>query len=395
MKIKEMREKRIEAFNSAQSIYNNAAAENRDLTPEEDKQFKDYCAEAEKFDKMISRAEQLKVLNEQPDDMIDGLNPDDFAGVILPDDVKSTKQFAADVKSFAAVFRAKVTGDITAANYGTSNNPYLIPTTIADKIERRVAELAPIYELATKYNKRGSYVIPVVDTTTDDVTVAYSEEFATITAHAAATTGITLSDHAFSALTKISNELIDGTDLEIVEQVIEYIAEKIAAFQNHEGIVGTANKSAGIAGSYDKTNMAVTLADKDEITGDDLKKVKMRLPSVYRKKAAYLMNPDTLEKISLLKDGEGRYLFDVDNDKLCGLPVMTDENMPKLGTANKDVVFCGDFSGLAVKKARPNSIKILDQLFAAENAIGIIATGYIDATVSNKQKIAGIRTPAN
>lgn len=378
MPIKKLMEDKAAAVKEARGIIDHAATENRQLTDDERARFDELENKVKNIDGDISRAKRAKQLSEEPENGFENKEAVD-----------------RDIHAFAAVLRARFTGDVTNANYGTSNNPYLIPTTIADRIERRIAELAPIYDRAIKYSKRGSFVIPVVDTSTDDVTVAYSTEFTAATAHAAATTGITLSDHAFTALVKISNELIDGTDIEIVDQVVEYIAEKVAIFESRESIVGTENKSAGICGSYDKVNMSITLADKDEITADDLIKAKMKLLSVYRKRAEYLMNPDTLLKIALLKDGEGRYLLDVDNDRLLGLPVLTDENMPTLGTASKDVVFCGDFSGLAVKKPRPNRIQILDQLYAAENAIGIIASGYIDAVVYNKQKIVGVRTPAN
>ena len=382
MPIKKLKEDRAKLINKARAIIDSANAEQRQLTAEERTEFDSLKQQVEDISGDINRMISAKEFSEDPIDSYGGTDPLD------------KNIIARDVHSVAAMLRARANGDVSNANFGTSNNPYLIPTTIADRIERRVAELAPIYNLATKYNRRGTFVIPVIDTSTDNVTVAYSTEFVAPDPHAPATSKVELNDFQFSALAKISIALIDGTDIEIVDQFVEYVAEQVAIFENHESIVGTANKSAGICGSYDSTNMAVTLADKDEITGDSLKQVKMMLPSFARKDARYLMNPDTLMKIALLKDGEGRYLFDVDNDKLCGLPVETDENMPKLGTNSKDVVFCGDFSGLAMKKAVPNRIQILDQPYAAEGALGILAIGYIDAAVSNKQKIAGIRTPA-
>ena len=47
-----------------------------------------------------------------------------------------------------------------------------------------------------------------------------------------------------------------------------------------------------------------------------------------------------------------------------------------------------------IKESEKTEIQILDQLFAAQHAIGIVAWGEIDAKVEDKQKIAVVTAPA-
>ena len=68
--------------------------------------------------------------------------------------------------------------------------------------------------------------------------------------------------------------------------------------------------------------------------------------------------------------------------------VYLSENAPALGTAGNLAIMYGDFSGLAVKEAEPTEIQILNELYAAQHAIGIVGWGEMDAKIENGQKIA-------
>ena len=105
------------------------------------------------------------------------------------------------------------------------------------------------------------------------------------------------------------------------------------------------------------------------------------------------MNKATRKSIRKLKDGQGNYLLEKDstarwNYKLLGNDVYCTDNLKALGTASKPVVMFGDFSGLAVKESEQSEIQILNELYAAQHAIGVVAWGEIDAKVEDTQKIA-------
>jgi HK97 family phage major capsid protein len=71
-----------------------------------------------------------------------------------------------------------------------------------------------------------------------------------------------------------------------------------------------------------------------------------------------------------------------------GYPVEVSDNMKEIGAGN-DVVYLGDYSGLALKQ-RDDAIEmeVLREKYATQHALGINAWVEFDAKVENRQKIA-------
>jgi HK97 family phage major capsid protein len=105
------------------------------------------------------------------------------------------------------------------------------------------------------------------------------------------------------------------------------------------------------------------------------------------------MSNDTLTAIELIKDGNDRFIFreDVNGEfdgYVLGYPVEVSDNMDEIGSG-KDIIFFGDFSGLALKqRADALELQVLREKYATEHAIGVCAWLEFDAKVEHKQKIA-------
>ena len=146
-------------------------------------------------------------------------------------------------------------------------------------------------------------------------------------------------------------------------------------------------------GSYDSTNMKVILAKKSSLSADELIDIQELVPDVYATDAIWVMNKSTRKAVRKLKDGQGNYLLEKDSNarwgyKLMGNDVYCSDNLKAIGTASKPVIIFGDFSGLAVKESEQSEIQILNELYAAQHAIGVVAWGEVDAKVEDTQKIA-------
>ena len=138
--------------------------------------------------------------------------------------------------------------------------------------------------------------------------------------------------------------------------------------------------------------MKKVLASKSAITADELIETQDLVIDSYQADSIWVMNRATRTAIKnylLNRDLSSKYGY-----TLLGKDVYVSDNVSKLGTASANVIFYGDFSGLAVKESEKTEIQILDQLFAAQHAIGIVAWGEIDAKVEDKQKIAVVTAPA-
>lgn len=297
-----------------------------------------------------------------------------------------------EIKKFANFLRSGImnTGEVTKGD-----NTKIIPSTIANKVLEIVEEVCPIYARATKYNVKGTLSIPkYVKNGSDDVTVAYGEDFVAPSAHGGKFDSITLTGFYANALVEISKGLINNTDIDLVNYFARKLAEKFAKWLEKECLYGTESKIVGVVGSYDTTNNKVTLASATKITTDELIDIQDLIPDVYQANAEWYLNKATRSVIRKLKDSDGKYLLNPDltakwGYTLLGKPVYCSDNIKKLGTEGNEVIFYGDFSGLAVKLVKDLTVDILDDsYFKLRNSIGILGTIEVDAKVENTQKIA-------
>ena len=145
------------------------------------------------------------------------------------------------------------------------DNGGLIPRTVADMIIKRIRDISPLYERATKFNVRGELSIPTYDESTTSVTAAYVDELTELTEKTGELKVISLKPYIVGALSTISNKLINNNDFDIVGFVVNDIAEKLAQFAEKEGLTG----STKISGLFPNISKEVTAAD-DTLIADDI-----------------------------------------------------------------------------------------------------------------------------
>lgn len=374
MTIKALLEKKEDLKAKMKGIVDAAKAENRELTEDEVKNFDETEKSIKDIEKTIERMEKVENLEVKTPKV---------------EDKKELTQEEKDIKAFANIIR----NETSATQLTKGDNGVVIPSTIAKKIIDKVAEISPIYARATKYNAKGTLVIPAVDTATDDITVEYATEFSELVEKSNKFSSVTLTGYLAGSLVKVSKSLLNNSDFNLTQYVIERMAQKFAAFIEKEGINGTTNKISGIVGSYDSTNMKIVLGAKSSITSDELIDIQEKVADVYQKDACWIMHRDTRKDVRKLKDGQGNYLLNQVFGKewdyeLLGKPVFCSENMNKLGTASKPVIIYGDISGLAIKEVEEMDIQVLLEKFATQHAIGVCGYTELDAKVENTQKIA-------
>ena len=376
MNEKELIEKRNDLQSKMEGILNTAKVENREMNEEEIKNFDDTEKEIKNIDATSERMEKMNKMENRK-----------------VEDKKELTEEEKDIKNFATFIRNFVNGIQNNTNLTKGDNGAIIPKTIASKIIDKVIEISPLYASATKYNAKGTLAVPKYDNTTDDVTVAYATEFDELVSHSGKFATVELTGFLIGALTKISKSLLNNSDFNLTEYVINKMAEKFKLFYEGEMINGTSTKISGIVGSYDSTNMKVVLLNKSSVTTDELIDIQETVPDAFQANAYWIMNRDTRKKIRKLKDSDGNYILNrAFNEKwdyeLLGKPVYCSEKVEKLGTATKPVIFYGDFSGLAVKETEEMEIQVLVEKFATQHAIGVCGYSELDAKVENTQKIA-------
>ena len=168
------------------------------------------------------------------------------------------------------------------------------------------------------------------------------------------------------------------------------MAQAIALYFEHELLYGTDNKVEGLKGIT--SDMTVTTATATKITSDELMDLQDKVIDNYQANAVWIMNRETRNAIRKLKDNEGDYLLNRDftakwGYTLLGKDVYCSDAMDKM-LAGKTTIYYGDFSGLAVKVSEDANMQVLQERYAEEHLLGILAFVEWDAKVADTQKLA-------
>lgn len=367
---KGLEEKRTDLVVEMENIVNAAKAETRTLTDDEVKRYNEVKGEIEKIDITLKAIDEQRAL-------------DDFK----PVDRKKEKAEELEERAFANYIRG-VVETRTEVNLTTGDNGAVIPKTIANKIIKKVYDISPIYQLATRYNVGGTLTIPYYDEETSAITTAYATEFTELESTSGKFLSIELKGYLAGALTKVSRSLLNNSNFDLVSFVVTAMAESIARFIEKELLKGTKDKVTGLSTAKQKITAASTVA----LTADELIDVQEQVPDVYQGGAIWIMNKATRTAIRKLKDNDGNYLLNKDVSAkwgytLLGKDVYTSDNMDTMA-AGATAIYYGDMSGLAVKLSEEVNIQVLREKFATQHALGVVGWVELDSKIENEQKIA-------
>lgn len=365
MNLKALIEKRNALVEEINTMFKTAETEVRALTEDEQSTFEAKTAELKALDKTIAGAKEARSLEE-----VDV--PQEERKAVEADE----KVEDVEARAFEQLIRENRTGEMAK-----SDNGAVIPTTIANRILDTVKQIAPLYNLATKFNVKGKLDFPVAKKA---ITTAYATEFTALTSSNVGFDKRTLDGFLVGALSKVSVSLINNSQFDIVNYVINKVAESIALFLEKEIISGAGtNKMTGVL-----TDALVKTVETtgDVPTADEFIATQVAVPQQYQAGAMWLVSNKTLLAMRQMKDENGRYFLQNDLTNgfgytFLGKPVMVSDQM-----TDKNVVY-GDFSGYFINIHENASIKVLNEKYADEHAVGVVAWLEVDGKVMEEGKL--------
>lgn len=394
MSIKALIEKKNDLITRSEELTNAAETEGRDLTEDELKEVEDNAEEVRSIERQLNARNAVKAMAKEVETRADE-----------PAEAKEETQEETDTRAFAAHIRnlygmMNTRDDLKPLTKGA--NGAVVPQTIANKIIRKVYDICPIAERATKYNYNGTLNIPkYTEDNTNYINVGFQgAEFAEIEANSGKFTSISLTDFVAGALVLISRQLINASDFDLVGYVIDQMAYSIKRFLervllNGSGVIsGQTGTVEGLTG----VTLNVEAAAANAITSNELIDVQDKVKDEFQENAIWIMSPATRSAIRKLKDNYGRYLLNENvanafGRELLGKPVFVSDNMPDM-EAGKVAIYYGDLSGLALKFTKNLEIQVLREKYATSYADGINAWFSFDSKVENAQKIAKLTMKA-
>lgn len=378
MNYKGLVEKKNDLITRAESILNDAEQNTRELTEAEAAEIAEIRDDVKRIKESLEAFEAIKdekkeVKEEVTEEMADEKNTNE-----------------AEERAFENYIRGVVMNERTDYNMTKSGNGAVIPTTIVNKIIAKVYDICPILERSSKYNVKGNIEVPYYDGTTHDITVAYATEFEELAASVGSFGKIELGGYLAGALVKISKSLLNNSQFNLVDFVVERMAMEIARFIEGELLNGTDGKVAGL--STLPAASTLTAAATGAVTADEVIRLHDKVKDVFQQNAIWIMSSATRTALRTLKANTGMYLLNDDIStpfgvSLLGKPVYVSDNMPDMA-AGKTVIYYGDMSGLATKFSEEMTIEVLRELYAAQHAVGVVGWTEFDSKVENAQKIA-------
>lgn len=376
--LKKLMERREELKKKLAELVDAADNEERAMTEEETKDFDAAEKEIKEIDATISREERARNIPtvQQPAEN---------------HEMTQEERAAADEKAFADFIMNRVTenraGEIQLTQ---GNNGAIVPTTIANRIIKSVRDMVPFLQLSDVIYTNGKLSVPVYgEDSTNYIKADYVDEGTELTDNIGKFTTIDLTGYVVGALALVSNKLKDNTDINVVDFVINQVAESIAEKLEKEFVNGS-TKIIGITSA----TKGITAASATAITYDELVSLKHSLKQRFRANARWIMNPATYTALCKLKDGNGQPYFQEDEYKILGLPVIESDSMPTIAASAKAIV-CADLSGYTIKATKSVEIQVLREKFSTKNMLGVLAFGEYDAKITDSKKIAVLTMKAS
>lgn len=298
---------------------------------------------------------------------------------------------AEEVAKEERLFMEFIKGDTRALD--ASSNGALIPKSISSRVVDKVINVSPLLSAVEIFRVKGDLVFPIYDYTQH--TTAYAAEFTDLTVSGGVFTQVTLTNNIIGTLAKIGKSLINRSEIDVTSYIVNAIAKSIALFLENELIkgVGGVGKLKGLAqiAPAQVTTGATTLV----IGSEELVALQLKVPQSLQGNAKWLMNPQTLGYIQSLKSTTGTFLMgntlaEDGSFMILGKPVMVSDAMPVMAV-NAMEIFYGDFTGVYMKVTEDVQIQVLNELYAAQYAVGIAAFAEVDSVIVEPQKLVAYK----
>jgi len=387
--ILKLREQRAKLIHDAREILNKADGEKRDLTDEERGNYDAAFGEAQKIKDQIEREErQLAAELDLEGSVDDPPKPDDGDGD--PNEKLNRRARPEYRAAFARYLtggqralgpdeqRAIQTDDDIKAGYLVADEQFAsgLIKFVDDFVHiRQVAHVEPPLTTAK------SLGVPSLDTDVADAD--WTGEITSVTEDTALAVGKReFNPSLLSKLVKVSSKLLRLSSGGAASLVLDRLGYKIGVTQEKAFLTGTgANQPLGVftasADGIPTSRDVSTDNTTTAIKADNLRRVKMSLKAPHRMRSQWLFHRDTVLQASLLKDGNGQYLWQEglrvgEPDRLLGLPIMESEYAPNTFTTGLYVGILGNWDFYWIVDALDMQVQRLDELYAGTNQVGFI-----------------------
>jgi len=336
--LKAQTEARARAWEAAKALLDNAAAEKRDLTAEEQVQFDRINADIDERAAVIENIKSIEEREAKAAELSRGL------------EIASPK---SDTDLLRAIARGEVRGHNFEARTLTPNSN-LVPVGFYDQVWMKAREVGPMLRVGNILNTASGEDI-VFPTLTAYSSASLVNAAGTIAASDPTFSSVTIGAYKYSFLVPVAEELLIDSGVNLEAELAKAGGNSIAYAVNTALTTGTGSSQPN--GVVTAASSAVTgTAAAGAPTGDDIIQLFYSLDGSVRAATnfAFMANATTISSIRKLKDTTGQYLFQPSlaagtPDTLIGRPLVENPAMAS-GTSAKSIL-AGDWDAYRVRVA--------------------------------------------
>jgi HK97 family phage major capsid protein len=374
MTVQELIEKRAKAWEMAKDFVNTHEDKNGNLSAEDAATYERMEADIEELTNSIDRQQRAdrreQELSKPVNSPITGKPYKDDAQGEAKTGRASDEYKKAMINALRSNFRqiSNVLQEGVDADGG-----YLVPEEYDKRLIDVLDEENIMRSLATKITTSGEHKINIVAT---KPAAAWIEEGGALAFGDATFDQIYLDAFKLHVAIKVTEELLYDNAFNLENYIITQFGKALANAEEDAVLNGDGKgKPTGIfdANGGGQTVATLTAALKS----DDLLDLVYGLKRPYRKSASFIMNDATLAQIRKLKDNNGAYIWQPsyqagEPDRVLGYKVQTSAYAPS------DAISFGDYSYYNIGDRGARSFKQLNELFAGNGMIGMVAKERVD-----------------
>lgn len=173
--------------------------------------------------------------------------------------------------------------------------------------------------------------------------------------------------HKIGSIAKLNENFVRDTGFDVEDYICTKFAKRFAITEEKAIINGSGESEPKGILNYDigKTESALSY--------DSLVSLYFSLNKDYRENAIFVMNDETMMKVRLITDSNGRPIFDISTNTIFGKRVEITSNI------DDGKILFGDFSYLWFIVRKPLAVSVLKELYAVNGNVGYKGTEYVDA----------------
>ena len=218
-----------------------------------------------------------------------------------------------EIRSIEKFIKTGVVDEEIRATQTSALNTAIQPTYIDNELVRRLEEVAPVFAKARMYQSTAGELKIPREAEANLYECGFVGEDADVPEKAFSFDTISLKSVRVGAYVKVTQQLLNDVELDIVSYVVDMLARRLGATLDHHAITGAGTKTSH-ADLQGLVNLTKTADGVNEVSGTALNAdvlldaIHALHPSLLNG-AEFYMNRKTYNAVSKLKDGDGQYIL--------------------------------------------------------------------------------------